>query len=137
MGGAWSCDGVEGRRPEGYEMFCPKCRGEFRPEVEVCPDCSVSLVAALPAEEHDLEPFVTVFETSESAVLPVVESLLEGSGIPFLIRNEETMGLFPTDGVGLIIDPASRAAQVDVPARHAEAAKELLVALPVQAVEPE
>jgi len=80
---------------------------------------------------------VTVFETADSAVLPVIESLLEGSGIPFAIRNQEAMGLFPADGIGLLIDPASRAAQIQVPVRHAAAAKELLIALPIQAVETE
>ena len=118
-------------------MFCAQCGGEFREGIEVCPDCEVQLVAELSAAEHDLEPFVIVFETAESAVLPVVESLLEGSGIPFSIRNEGAMGLFPADGVGLLIDPASHAAQVQVPVRHAAAAKELLAALPIAAVDPE
>jgi len=127
-----------GDAAEGYRMFCPQCRGEFREGIDTCPDCGVPLVAELPPEEHDLETFVTVFETADSAVLPVIESLLEGSGIPFAIRNEEAMGLFPSaDGVGLLIDPSSHAAQVQVPARHAAAAKELLVALPTEAAGPE
>ena len=111
-------------------MICPQCEGEFREGIAVCPDCEVKLVDALIEPEHDLEPFETVYETGETAVLPVVKSLLEGSDIPFLIRNEEALGLFPAEGIGLMIDPRSHAAEVQVPARFAAAARELLAQLP-------
>jgi hypothetical protein len=114
-------------------MICPRCEGEFREGIAVCPDCEVELVEEIAEPEHDLEPFETVYETGETAVLPVVRSLLEGSGIPFLIRNEEALGLFPAEGIGLMIDPRSHAAEVQVPVRHAEAARELLRDLPAVA----
>lgn len=31
-----------------YEMFCPKCRTEYRKGFYTCADCEVSLVNALP-----------------------------------------------------------------------------------------
>ena len=111
-------------------MICPECEGEFLEGIAVCPDCDVRLVENLPEPEHDLEPFETVYETGDTAVLPVVKSLLEGSDIPFLIRNEEALGLFPAEGIGLLIDPHSHAAEIQVPSRHADAARALLAELP-------
>ena len=33
--------------------FCPKCRFEYQPEIETCPDCGQKLTAELPDQEHD------------------------------------------------------------------------------------
>ena len=107
-------------------MFCPTCEGEFREGIEVCPDCDVALVHELVEPYHDNSPLVRVFETADPAVLPLVKSLLEGSEIPFLIKGEETLGLFPARGVGLAVDPKARAAQVLVAEERADEVRALL-----------
>jgi hypothetical protein len=35
--------------------FCPKCRYEYLPTVEICPDCDVKLVPTLPLEPEEPE----------------------------------------------------------------------------------
>ena len=111
-------------------MFCPGCKGEFREGITVCPDCDVELIVRLEKPpKPDTTPLVTVFATAEVALLPVVRSLLDGTDIPYTIKGEETLGLFPATGVGLAIDPQGRAAQVQVPADRADEARELLTGI--------
>jgi len=113
-------------------MFCPNCEGEFREGIEACPDCEVGLVDELIEPFHDNDPLVRVFETGDPAVLPLVRSLLEGSGIPFLIKGEETLGLFPARGMGLAVDPRAHAAQVLVAEDRASEVRGLLENLGVE-----
>jgi hypothetical protein len=42
---------LEARQAQGPPRYCPECKGEFRPDVVVCPDCSVVLQDYLPAPE--------------------------------------------------------------------------------------
>ena len=42
---------LEARQAQGPPRYCPECKGEFRSEVVVCPDCSVVLQDYLPAPE--------------------------------------------------------------------------------------
>lgn len=108
-------------------MVCPECAGEYREGITVCPECEVALVERLPPPRpHDLMPFVTVFETADPAILPLLRSLLDGTDIPYTIRNEEALGLFPAAHVGLAVDPYSHAAEVLVPDDRAEEARALL-----------
>jgi hypothetical protein len=71
---------------------------------------------------------VTVLRTAESALLPVVGSILEGAGIPYSLRGEETLHLFPSTGLGLFVDPGATGVEVLVPADRADEARELLAA---------
>ena len=76
--------------------------------------------------EHEPADLVTVFDTSDPALLPVIKSLLQGADIPFLVQGEEAMSLLP---VGEIMGPFTKrglAARVMVRSEDAEAATELL-----------
>lgn len=77
-------------------------------------------------EKHpDLEPaFIAVMTIHDEALLPIVHSMLEASGIPFDIRNEQTQNLI---GAAPRINPAI----VMVDATRAEEARELLAPLSV------
>ena len=104
-------------------MFCPECRAEYRTGFTECAGCGVPLVWELPPllEEPKLE-LVTVFEARDPGLLAVVKSLLDGAGIPFLVKGERLQHLFTPALTGGIIGPA----EVQV-ARLAEAAaRELL-----------
>jgi hypothetical protein len=107
-------------------MFCPECRAEYREEHSTCPDCEVALVSELPEPTHDLRALVTVLATGHAAILPVARSLLEGSDIPYTVKGEETLGLFPGVGVGLAVDPKAKAAQIQVTADRADEARAIL-----------
>ena len=79
----------------------------------------------------DQEPadLVTVFDTSDPALLPVIKSLLQGAEIPYLVQGEEAMSMLP---IGEIVGPFTKrglAARFMVRKEDAEAAVELLAEL--------
>ena len=83
-------------------MFCPRCCAEYREGILECSDCQRSLVAELPPQpqagpEPNLE-LVTVLATGNPALIVVAKSLLENSGIEYLIQNEGFHDLFPVNG---------------------------------------
>jgi hypothetical protein len=74
-----------------------------------------------PSPEH-----VLVLSTSEVGLLPVIRSVLQGAGIPFVIQGEHAMGQLPTGELAGLFARRGLGARVLVPAEHAEAARELL-----------
>ena len=50
--------------------------------------------------EHPKGPLVDVFRTSDVTLLPVIESVLMGEGIEFLVAGEEGQALFPVGQSG-------------------------------------
>ncbi len=108
-------------------MYCPECRGEFREGFTRCDDCGVDLVHELPSEDHEAPDFVKVFETSEPDVIPVIKSVLEGAGIPYLVEGEDLMNLFPSEMLGGIYKPSAEV-RFHVTAAQEEAARQLLTA---------
>lgn len=72
----------------------------------------------------DEPAFVAVMTVHDEALLPIVHSMLEASGIPFDIRNEQTQNLI---GAAPRINPAV----VMVDATRADEARELLAPLSV------
>ncbi len=109
-------------------MHCPHCHSTYVEGVTRCPTCDVDLVASPAAEDvapaDDLE-LVTVLETSDPGLLPVVHSLLEAEQIPVVVQND-----FVQDAVGLGRatgqNQATGRARVLVPAVLADAARELI-----------
>jgi hypothetical protein len=82
-------------------MYCPSCRGEYRPEISTCPDCGVKLVATLSDLESDADAdLVPVFETSDVSLLPVIQSVLRSAEIPFFTQGDEALGVLPVGRVG-------------------------------------
>lgn len=77
-----------------------------------------------PEEEHD-EEMVTVLSTSRVSDLPVVESLLRASGIPFFTEGEGLMNLFPSELLGNLFKSQAEV-RFKVPASRAEEAREIL-----------
>lgn len=109
-------------------MYCPNCEAEYREGFTTCSDCGVSLVEGLPPEpDHPEGPFTEVFESADASLLPVVESLLDSAGIPFLVQGGETSGgLFPLGSIGGGSDERLLRAVIKVPDEHVEAARALL-----------
>ncbi len=107
-------------------MFCPKCRSEYRPGFTRCADCDVSLVDELPTGDTG-DPLVA-FETSDASLIPIVESLLRGAGIPFEMRAAGLQGLFAAGQLGGF-NPVSGPVAFLVAAGDARRARELLARL--------
>lgn len=115
-------------------MYCPECGAEFREEITNCVDCEVALVAERPPErEFREDDLVTVLETADVAVLPVVKSLLRAAEIPFLVQGDEAMGVLPVGKIGLgglTAKGHGLSAGILVPKDREEEARALLTELP-------
>ena len=98
-------------------MFCPQCKSEYKEGVFVCADCGASLVPQLPKENKgkDLE-FVCIIETTFSAEIAMIESILEGSDVDYYIQGGNIITMSP------YADPV----RVLVVKEHVGRAKELL-----------
>ncbi len=67
-------------------MYCPKCKSEFSDGIKECPKCKTSLVKVL--IKDDYLKFVTVFCSSNPALLAIAKSLLEDANIRYFVANE-------------------------------------------------
>ncbi len=136
-------------------MYCvnPDCpdfqatglHGEYVDGVAICPYCGEPLVENLSEEtatestslfetppmigEDDLE---AVFETSDPSEVAVIRSILDGAGIPSLVRGEEEFDSFRGARSAFRYNPRGGAVRFLVPAGRSEEARALLTE-----VEPE
>ena len=67
--------------------YCPKCRGEFREDIKVCGECSVSLVESLSDEDNDIEELEVVCSVVEEETAYIIRGFLENEGIPCQLEN--------------------------------------------------
>ncbi len=117
-------------------MFCPECGAEYREGFDRCAECDVALAAeGPPAENHEAPNYVTVFETSEVDVIPVIKSILRGAEIPFQTGGEAIMNLFPSDMLGQIMGKPSNEIRFSVPEDRAEEARQLLTIQPLESLQ--
>lgn len=93
-------------------MTCKSCGGEHAP-------------GACPAVDHEMS-YVPILETTDSSLLPVVESLLEGAEIPFFVQGEEALGVLPVGGYGAGAHMHGLGAIVHVPKDREQEARALL-----------
>ncbi len=110
-------------------MFCPECAAEYREGYIECSDCGAELVPERPEDiKHPDDKVVTVFETTDVALLPVLKSVLQSAEIPFYVRGDEAMGILPvgTFGSGINYDGQGLGAAVVV---HEDRAKEAMALL--------
>jgi hypothetical protein len=85
-------------------MVCPERGSEYRQGFTQCADCDVALVEPEPEEQAEAEvELVKVFEATNSAVLPLVESVLRDASIEFMIKGAALQDLFGIGrfGIGL------------------------------------
>ena len=101
--------------------FCPQCKFEYEPEIGTCPDCQEPLVAELPTEEDQASTedsrraLVTVYGALNYSDAALMESLLQGSGVPVYLAE---------DGIGISV--GVRSFQVQVPPPYIERARAIL-----------
>ena len=108
-------------------LFCPSCKAEYRVGFTRCADCDIALVEEMPPDPspEDLE-LVSVLETTDSSLLPVVRSVLDAAGIEYLVQGEEALGLLPFGRVGGVINPRALGAIIRVPRSRQEEARALI-----------
>lgn len=78
--------------------------------------------------QRDLEAsdMVPVFQTADSALLPVIKSVLDSAGIPYVVQGDHAMGLLPLGPFGTGVSKGLLGVIVHVPRARAEEAEELL-----------
>jgi hypothetical protein len=125
-------------------MFCPNCRAEYREGIRRCPECDLELVDTLPDPDAGAEPdakLVKIFQSGDAAIIPVVESVLEGAGIEYLAKGEEVQDLFGLGRLGTNYSYIAGPVEFLVREKDAEAARGLLEsvadAVPEDAEAPE
>jgi hypothetical protein len=105
-------------------MHCPRCTTEYREGFDVCADCDMALVpgpppavqtdaAGFPISGPD-EELQRVFESSNSAIIPLVKSLLDGAEIGYMVKGEALRGTaswyhFVTGPVEFFVHPEDAA----------------------------
>ena len=108
-------------------MFCPKCKCEYREGFDFCSDCKIQLVEELTSEELDREEFeyvefITIAETSDSCIIPIVKSILEYGGIRYFIKGELIKNIVIFNNI----------MEIQVPLEDVQNAKDLLKELDIK-----
>jgi hypothetical protein len=103
-------------------MICPECGSEYREGFTHCSDCDVDLVEP-PEEEPDVE-LVSVYQSGNPALLPIVESLLRDAQIEFMTTGRSVQALQGAVGSSFVVP-----VEFWVRSEYADQALELLAAV--------
>lgn len=100
------------------QMFCPKCKSEYREGFLKCANCGAYLVGALPPEpahDSDDEEFVEVFSTYQQGDIAFIKSVLDGEGITYFFQGESSVMLIAAGAYARLLvkaDEADRAREI-------------------------
>jgi processive 1,2-diacylglycerol beta-glucosyltransferase len=111
-------------------MYCPNCGEQYKWFETTCPKCDVDLVESRPGAPPDPDATLeSVFETQDSAALPLATVTLEQQGIEYAVRGGGTLDALrlPPDGLDLAKSDATH--QIVVRKEDAARARELLADL--------
>lgn len=85
------------------------------------------------AERSDPKPdgraeYVSVLETTDTSLVPVIKSLLTAAGVPFVVEGEDALGVLPVGSAGGSVSNFGKgiAARFLVPRQRREEAEELI-----------
>ena len=81
--------------PRSGTLYCPRCKVEYGAGMSRCPACAAALVDATAASIEPDDELIDLFKTADIALLMVVKSVLESSGIPFMVQGEEGLHVLP------------------------------------------
>ncbi|MBI4699445.1 MAG: DUF2007 domain-containing protein [Nitrospirae bacterium] len=76
-------------------MFCPECRTEYVPGIQLCTDCSVALVAELPPlPQPEFSKYHKLYTPRNASELALIESILEAEKIDYFVKNDNFGSLY-------------------------------------------
>jgi len=114
-------------------LYCPECNAEYRPGFETCSDCDIPLVKGIPPEIVNdsnkpvvKEKLVTVYSTSNPALIAMVKSLLNSYQIIYCTAGENVQNLFGLGILGTGYNVVTGAVRIMVSEEKAEFARDLL-----------
>ena len=107
-------------------MFCPECSTEYREGFWRCSDCDVDLVFVLrpskpTASDPDIQ-LVPIYASSNPALVPLVESILDEADIVFMKKPDGMQDLGRFFGTNQVVGPVEFWVRED----EANEARELL-----------
>jgi hypothetical protein len=105
---------------------CPKCGHDLPESAERCPACNAELTETIAASEDVPVELVTVLESPDPTLLPVVRSLLEAEGIRCWIENEALQDLIGGGRMVTGFNPIVGPAYIQVAPEDEEAARALI-----------
>jgi predicted ATP-dependent serine protease len=107
---------------------CPNCGHDLPESAERCPACNAELTwEADDAEpEVELAELVTVLETADPTLIPVVRSLLEAEGIPCTVEFERMQDLIGGGRMGTGYNVILGPTHLQVAPEDVEAARALI-----------
>lgn len=76
--------------------------------------------------EHPDPHLVTVYETSDPDMVPIIKSILDGAEIPYSLEGSSMVDLFPAQPMQPLFTDHKGELKVEVPADRAEEATALL-----------
>ena len=108
-------------------MFCPKCKCEYREGFNFCSDCNIELVEVLlneelPSDKFEYSELITIAETGDISIIPIVKSILDSYEIKYFIQGEMLRGYAVLNNI----------MQIQVHIEDAETAKDLLKDLDIK-----
>lgn len=108
-------------------MNCPNCAHELPESAERCPACNVELAGSDDVETSEApQALVTVLETTDATLIPVVRSLLEAEGIACTPANEVSQDMLGWGRLGVGYNPLLGPAFLQVALADEEAARALI-----------
>jgi hypothetical protein len=117
---------------------------EFVPGVTLCPKCGEYLADSIPHDagppaeapatpDVDLEP---VYESWDPTEIPIVKSMFDAAGIPYLVDGEERFDAFRGARSSLRFNPRGASVFFLVPVHLAEHARDLLTEIESEEPDP-
>lgn len=108
-------------------MRCPRCGAEIQNGLDRCLHCDEPpTVRPQPDPSHEGEDLVILVSITDVGLLPVIKSLLDGVGIPYIVQGEEALGLLPVGAFSGGVSPGALSANILVPGDRLEEAQALL-----------
>lgn len=79
-------------------------------------------------ETDDRREYVSVLETTDTSLVPVIRSLLTAAGVPFVVEGEDALGILPVGSAGGSVSHFGKgiAARFLVPRERREEAEDLI-----------
>lgn len=101
--------------------WCPKCKAEYREEMERCSDCDIELMEELKEEKIHYDEETFLMSTSDEIKANDIESLLKVHGIPVLKKHRGSGGYLQ-----IYMGISNTGIDIFVPSRALEEAKEIM-----------